>query len=122
MVSNRAAPCPRGLTGRGATFWRSVVSRYVFRPDELVVLAEACFAMSRLVKLEAAMSSAPAMVAGSAGQPRPNPMLAELRAERALLAALLRQLKIPDEPASSGMPNQTRTRHARHAARGRWGS
>jgi hypothetical protein len=60
-------------------------------------------------------------VAGSMGQTRAHPALGELRAARALLARLLRQLALPEEQETAepaGAPH--RRAQARKAAETRW--
>ena len=55
--------------------------------------------------------------AGSTGQLKPHPLLAEVRAHRLLLERLTTALALPDDDEESGMrPGQ---KHAQRAARGR---
>jgi hypothetical protein len=57
-------------------------------------------------------------VQGSTGQPKPHPLLAEVRAHRLLLERLTTALALPDEDEVSGM--RPGPKHAQRAARGRW--
>jgi len=60
------------------------------------------------------------VVAGYAGQPRPNPLLKIIQDHRLLLRRLVDSLALPDEGEESGLrPGQ---RHAQGAAQGRWRS
>jgi hypothetical protein len=56
-------------------------------------------------------------VRGSQGQDVINPLISELRQHRSTLAALLRQLKLPDDSASAA---EARSTSARAAANARW--
>jgi phage terminase small subunit len=89
---------PRGMGARGRALWREVVTRYELTPSDIQVLRELCCATDELSKLTAAMAHAPMMVAGSRGQPRPHPLLQEVRAHRENMARLAKLLALPDEP------------------------
>jgi hypothetical protein len=55
---------------------------------------------------------------GSTGQPRPHPLLSEVRAHRQLLERLCGSLNLPDDDQAVGLRGSSR--HAQRAARGRW--
>lgn len=112
---------PRRLAGPGRSLWHSVVGAYELRPDELLLLEKACRTADESARLDEETRAAPLMVTGSTGQQRHNPLLNEARQTRALLAALLKQLALPDEAreAAKGRDNSTR---ATNAARARWGT
>jgi hypothetical protein len=114
---------PEGLGEAGAALWSSVMGTWVLRPDEERVLEKACRTADDSARLDAEVAAGPLLVTGSMGQQRANPLLAEARATRALLAALLKQLALPDEQASptakSGMRDTTS--RAIKAAGVRWG-
>lgn len=111
---------PEGLGVAGRRLWREVVAGYELRPDELVLLERAARTLDDVRRLEDALDGAPLTVPGSMGQTRANPLLVELRGMRALLAALLKQLALPDLGAGAQSDEMTPTRKARKAARARW--
>ena len=114
-------PTPERLSGsRGGTLWVAVVGgdppAYELRPDELVVLEEACRALDLSDRLAAAVEGLEGdalLVEGSKKQDVVNPLLAELRQTRALVGSLLARLHLPDEPARN--PAQVRRRNKRPA-------
>lgn len=108
---------PAGLSTRGRRFWHRVVADVELGADEELILTSICRELDLLQRLEDEMDGAPLIVHGVAGQPVAHPMLQELRAHRALLAAHLKQLGLPDE---DGL--QTASSAARGLARARWGS
>ena len=64
------------------------------------------------------------LAAGEEGQSRAHPLLPELRGQRALLAGLLKQMKLPDVQRGAddpAVPSATSVK-ARKAARSRWGN
>jgi hypothetical protein len=77
--------------------WRSIAGSYEMRPDELVVLTDACRTADLIAVMEAGLAGQDLLVRGSQGQLVINPLISELRQYRAARAALLRQLKLPDE-------------------------
>lgn len=118
MPTKRPRP-PTNLGRAGARLWRETVSVYELRGDELLLLAKACRTADDAERLDTACADAPLTVTGSAGQQRANPLLAEARATRALLAALLKQLALPD-PVAEKRQADARSSQARTAARARW--
>jgi hypothetical protein len=104
---------PTGLRARGRALWADVAGRYALRPDERRILEDSCRLADTIAALERAMKGQPLTVKGSAGQPVLNPLMAEQRAHRLAVGALLKQLRLPDEAA--GRPNQHR-----EAAQSRW--
>jgi len=115
-----AEAVPAGLAEPGQKLWKSVVSRYILTPAELTMLAEACRTADELTRLEQALRELPELtVPGSMGQPRPHPLLQEVRNHRLLLERLTSALNLPDDFQEVGLrPGQ---RHARTAALARWG-
>lgn len=110
-------PPPEDLNDNGREFWRSM-SRYEFRPDEMQLLAEFARTVDDLAIMRAALAASGTLVEGSKGQPRPNPLLAEMRGCRQLLIRLAYQLGIPDDESQPLATPQSR-RNAR-AANARW--
>jgi hypothetical protein len=111
---------PPGLGKSGAALWRRIVAGYELRPDELRLLADACREADLIDSMSELLGTGSLLTAGSMGQQRPNPLLTEIRGHRALLAALLKQLALPDDAVrAAGRPSATTTR-AQTAARARW--
>jgi hypothetical protein len=96
--------------------WKAVVSAYKLRPDERFVLESACKTADWVARLESDMDGQPLVVKGRMGQDRVHPRLSEARQQRALLARLLAQLKLPEE----GTQVETASTKARKAAAARW--
>lgn len=112
---------PRGLEQAGRRLWKAVTSAYLFRPDELVLLENACRTVDFIAKLDTELADAPLIVTGSMGQEREHPLLSERRQQSAHLARLLGQLKLPDVDAGSS-GRSSRSVQARDAALTRWGT
>lgn len=110
-------PAPSHLSDAGSTLWESVAGKYELRPDESEVLRRACETADMIAVLDAAWAEAgkPFLTRGSMGQDVIHPLIGERRAQASSLAALLRQLKLPDDAGSSAAPNQQRS-----AAQSRW--
>lgn len=112
---------------RSLALWEAVTARYALRQDELILLEHAARLVAIVDHLAEALAGEPLVVKGSTGQPAPHPLLGELRAHRSQLAALLKQLGLPDEltDADSGQGGgevvpMTASDYARRAARARW--
>lgn len=101
----------------GADLWESIAPNYDLRPDERRVLADACHLADVIEALRGAMTGQDLLVKGSMGQPVLNPLLAEQKTHQTALAALLRQLKLPDDAEASSGDAST---PARKAAAARW--
>jgi hypothetical protein len=113
-VTSKAERAPDGLDAAGARLWRDVMGAYECDPGEREVLLAACRTVDELVALEAALAGADAVVLGSQGQPRPNPLYEELRRHRAAFAQLIAALRLPTEAARSA------SELGSHAAMSRW--
>src|SRR5690349_16945692 len=100
-----ASKAPVGLSRRARALWVSTTERYDLRDDELRILEDACREVGLIDQMESAIESADLMSVGSMGQPVVNPLLAEVRQHRNVLAALLRHLKLPDD-SGEGAVNQ----------------
>lgn len=117
MSTNQRPPRqPQGLELAGRRLWKSVVSAYQLRPDEVYVLESACKTADWIARLESAMQGEPLVVKGSMGQDREHPLLSEARQQRSLLARLLAQMKLPEQ----GTVQETASTKARRAAASRW--
>jgi len=121
MAQKRPQPAPPALGPRGRKLWRAVaVFEYELRIDELILLESACRTFDDVERLRMALVGADLVVRGSAGQPAANPLLAELRQSRSLLAQHFRQLSLPDlDGAGTAVPKPKSAAHQR-AARTRW--
>jgi hypothetical protein len=97
--------------------WRSVVEEYVLDPAETALLHELCRTSDELDALTAAMAHQSPVVAGSRGQPRANPLLAEIRQHRRLAETLSAALALPMDGETLG---RQRSASARVAAHARW--
>ena len=116
MAAKRA---PVGLGPSGTALWKSVVTKYDLRADELVTLEDAC----RITDMIAALSSAwaedgqPMTTKGSMGQLVIHPLIDKLADHRMKRATLLGRLRLPDDTSGAGQTNQQRS-----AAQTRWSS
>jgi pyruvate/2-oxoglutarate dehydrogenase complex dihydrolipoamide acyltransferase (E2) component len=111
---------PDDLREAGAELWREVRARWDLRPDESSILLAACRTLDETADLEAALEGQPAVVVGSKGQPRPNPLYAEIRAHRLALRALLDSIGISEAVAEGGNAEAERSHAGRRLARQRW--
>lgn len=124
MAVRKPPRAPSGLGARGRKLWAETVAVFELRPDELGLLTEMCRTLDTVDLIEAELQRSPLMIPGSQGQPRPHPLLGELRGHRAVLVQLSRSLGLADvaELDDAGAPLPTpRQARARHAARARWG-
>ena len=112
---------PADLEAAGRELWRSITATYELRADELRLLTEACRTVDELERLRAALADAEPVVAGSKGQVRPHPLIAEIRAHRLALRGLLASIGIEDADAEAGDGEAQRSAAGRALARQRWG-
>lgn len=108
---------PTSLNAAGRGLWDDVQSGYVLRPDEERLLAAACRTLDEVARLERALRGAPAVVPGSTGQDRANPLYGEVRAHRLALKQLLVAVGLDEEDVSAGA---SRSHAGRRLARQRW--
>jgi hypothetical protein len=108
-------PEPADLGDAGSALWASICAGWGLRADEAAILAMACKSLDDIAALEVALDGAELLIPGSARQQVANPLMAELRAIRGQLAALLRQLGRANDVAGP-------VKSARHvkAANARW--
>ncbi len=112
---------PPRLGAAGRSLWRAVTGTYQLRHDELLLLEKAARTADDAARLDRALLDAPLTVLGSVGQDRANPLLVESRQTRALLAALLKQLALPDSDEDTAAKARDTSARATSAARARWG-
>jgi len=89
-----------------------------WEPHELPLLEMISASADDIVRLEKYLEEAGNTVIGSTGQEKLNPVIAELRLQRAALASLLRKLEFPD-PELDEEEAKKSPRHVA-AARSRW--
>jgi hypothetical protein len=114
MAARRA---PSGLGKAGRALWREVNAEFGLAPHEAAILVQVCRTADRLDAIEAELDGAPLTVAGSTGQPRAHPLLAEWRMQARVLESLSRALSIPLPGEDVG---RRRSPSAREAAVQRW--
>ena len=113
---------PSTLADAGKSLWGAVTSAYGLRPDELVILEDACAATDMLAALETAWveDGKPMTTKGSMGQQVIHPLIGEIRAQRAFRDTAVARLKLPDTPAAGGASKPSPSGAARKAAAARW--
>jgi hypothetical protein len=117
---------PPGLGEAGRALWTAHAgwshdgATVDLRPDELAILATAARVADQVALLEAELAGAAMTVEGSKGQAVVNPLVPELRHQRALLATLLGRLDLPEVDGPGAWDNLTASQRARKAARARW--
>lgn len=116
--ARRPLKAPATVADAGRALWRDVTGQYELRADELRVLEAAACESDLIGVMQAALVDQPLMVKGSQGQDVINPLVSEIRQHRATLAALLRQLKLPD--ADSTDVGGALSAKNRAAANARW--
>ena len=117
-MSDESLKPPDDLETAGRRLWDSVAASFVLNAGEIEILRQAASTADEIALLESELRGSSLVVAGYAGQPRPNPLLKIIQDHRLVLRRLVDSLALPDEGEESGLrPGQ---RHARAAARGRW--
>jgi hypothetical protein len=112
-------PRPSHLGDRGGRFWDAVSGGYKLRPDELIVLEDACREIDLIDRLEEELRTASLVVTGGYEQEVANPLITEIRQHRGVVARLVNQLKLPDGSAAE---KPSAAEAARKAANARWGN
>lgn len=121
-MAARAIPKPpAGLHRSGRHLWRQIQAAvgddFELDERETAILAMACRQADDLAALEEALDRDGVSVAGSAGQPRLNPLVTEIRQARLALNRLLGSVSIPDAEAE---PRTASSLRAQNAANKRW--
>jgi len=111
---------PAGLGRVGAGFWRKVITEFDPSTAEQERLLMLCRLKDRIAAEEALIAAEGLVVEGSQGQPRPHPMLSQLRADQRLADQLLARLELVDEAGETIPTGRQARSQAGHAAR-RWG-
>jgi hypothetical protein len=111
-------PAPTGLGPAGSRLWRRLATVYEFAPGELLTLELAARQADSVAALEAILARDGMTTTGSAGQPRLNPAVAEVRQGRLALERLLGALALPIDADDAGLT--LRQKQARKAAQSRW--
>lgn len=109
--------------GRGRRFWREITEEFDLSRAEMEILTETCRTLDELEALGTAYRKQGPTTRGSQGQLRANPLLGEIRSQRAELRRLVEQLGIPTpEDPAAGLDGVTSlaSRRATKAARARW--
>lgn len=123
MGIKKPAP-PETLKADGVKVWKSIVSVYDLRPDELYALEDICGATDTLVALEKLWrdSGSPAITTGSMGQEVEHPLVGSIDKQRKTRNMLWRQLKLPDLPAVGAGSGEAATKpnQQRSAAQSKW--
>ena len=86
---------PKSLGAAGRRLWRQMLADWDLSEDSRVMLTQACHCTDACERLQEIAADEPPMIKGRLGQQLPNPVYAELRAERRLLLALLLALREP---------------------------
>ena len=116
--AERAKPkAPTGLKATGRGLWRRITTVFELEVGELAVLELACRQADDVADLEEQLRTDGLVVEGSAGQPRLNAVVAELRQGRLAVGKLLGQIALLDD---DGRPATEGAKRARHAADRRW--
>lgn len=112
---------PANLGKDGSHLWESVVKVHDdLGPDTVRLLTDACREADIVARLEDEQRDAPLMVRGSQGQLVASPLISEVRQHRAVLAGLLKALKLPQTAGDAKRAEQEASEKARAAVRARW--
>ena len=103
----KARQTGQGFGPAGEKLWRSVADAYELEEHESVLLTQACRTLDTINTLQARLDAADVLDARYRG--RVHPCLPELRAQRLVLARLLKALDVADE-ADVEQPKRQRRR------------
>jgi len=116
---------PSKLSESASDFWDEVTGLYQLRPDEKRVLGDVCKTIDTIEHLELEAESGDTYLTGSMGQKVLNGIYGELRQQRATLARLMAQLKLPDlaaDGSSAGRQKDASAEAGRALVSLRWGN
>ena len=85
---------PDGLETAGRQLWDSVTASFVLNAGEVEILRQAATTADEIALLETELRGSSLVVAGYAGQPRPNPLLKIIQDHRLLLRRLVDSLAL----------------------------
>jgi len=94
-MENPRKPPPSDLGKVGKAVWRSIIRENELSAIEFPLLHQLCRVLDTLDDLYREKAKMTAIVGGSTGQPKVNPILAEIREQTAILDKLVVALAIP---------------------------
>ena len=118
-MTDQTPTAPAGLGTQGSNLWSSIAGKWVLRPDEELILSEACREADLIEAMRVALGAADLVIAGSTGQDRVHPLVSEIRQHRAVMKSLLQALKLPDEGGAGSTNQQREAGQASWASRSR---
>jgi len=107
---------PTDLGPAGLELYEQLHDKAEFGPHELRLVEDAARVTDIIDRLDQAALIEPLVVKGSTGQPVINPVIAEARVQRRLLADLLTAVKIPLSDDREAEQAKARSDQARKAA------
>ena len=114
MTSTRL---PRGLSSGGRRLWTSVTSEYELEPHELLLLEQAARTAGLVEQLQTQLDEAAPLLGAKL-----NPVVAELRQQRLVLARLLLALRMPVSDEEDRPSGQRRAIRGVYRLGGSWAS
>lgn len=116
-MTSTVVKTPPGLGKDGRALWRAAVREFQFNAVELELLRQMAKTLDEAAALEAALATQGPTVKGHVGQPRLNPIYAQLTTHRKLLDQLACALALPLEGEAVG---RRRSAQAKQAVDSRW--
>jgi hypothetical protein len=118
MAGTTPAPPPKSLKTAGRALWRAQLGEFKANsPVELELLRQLCETIDELDVMKTELAALGYIVAGAAGQPRINPLVAAIAQHRKLADQLATALAIPLPSESVG---RRRSAAAKQSADARW--
>lgn len=106
---------PAGSTDAAVRFWHEVLEQFELDEHELVLLTQACRAVSLLDRLDDELRDAPVLVDDAGDRQRAHPAAVEQRQQSIVLARVLAALRLP---AGAAGDQQAGARPRRSGPRG----